>query len=154
VEVGVRTWGATRRTAGILRPARQARHNPLVALRDPSILNHTLSPSERLVLDAFAARVKARFGDRLERIAVFGSRARGDLGAWSDIDVIVVLKVPAAEETAADRLVRELLAEASQLAPAEHVPISLVVESHERFARTLARERRFALDVEREGIRL
>ena len=125
-----------------------------MSLRDPAILDHTLSAEERHVVDAFAARVKAHFGDKLERIAVFGSRARGDTHAESDIDVIVLLRLPIFEETAADEAVRRFRDEACRLEPRHYVPISLIVLAYERFEQTLARERRFALDVDQEGIRL
>ena len=121
---------------------------------DAAVLQHTLSPPERRVLDAFAASVKADFDHRVERIAVFGSRARGDIHAESDIDVIVVLRVPIVDETNADTIVRRALDAAWRLEPRHYVPISLIVMASERFQEILARERRFALDIEREGIRL
>jgi predicted nucleotidyltransferase len=83
-----------------------------VALADPAILQYTLSPPERRVVDAFAAAVRAHFEDRVERIAVFGSRARGDVHGESDIDVIVVLRIPVSDETYADTIVRRMLDDA------------------------------------------
>jgi predicted nucleotidyltransferase len=125
-----------------------------MALADPAILQHTISSPERRVLDAFAASVKAHFHDRVERVAVYGSRARGDIHPGSDIDVIVVLRIPIADETNSDTAVRRMLDDAWRLEPRHYVPISLVVMASERFQAILARERRFALDIEREGIRL
>ncbi|MFQ5887286.1 MAG: nucleotidyltransferase domain-containing protein [Candidatus Hydrothermarchaeales archaeon] len=43
-------------------------------------------------LDEFVRRVKERYGDKIERIIVFGSYTRGDYGEKSDIDVLVVVK--------------------------------------------------------------
>ncbi len=125
-----------------------------MSLGDPRILDHTLSKPERRVLDAFAESVKTQFGETLERVAVFGSRARGDTHTGSDIDVVVIVRLPVARETAADVIVRRLLDEAWRLVPDHYVPISLLVLAYDRFAGTLARERRFATDIEREGIRL
>jgi uncharacterized protein len=125
-----------------------------VALADPAILQYTLSPPERRVVDAFAAAVWAHFDDRVERIAVFGSRARGDVHGESDIDVIVVLRIPVSDETYADTIVRRMLDDAWRLEPEHYVPISVIVMAWERFQAILTRERRFALDIEREGIRL
>lgn len=44
------------------------------------------------VLRAAVAAVRAHYGDRVERIVLFGSRARGDQGPESDYDVAVFLK--------------------------------------------------------------
>ena len=42
-------------------------------------------------LQRFHAAVKKIYGDRLERVVLFGSRARGDAGADSDYDIAVFL---------------------------------------------------------------
>jgi predicted nucleotidyltransferase len=44
------------------------------------------------VLARFRAAVVALYGDRLERIVLFGSRARGSARPDSDYDVVVFLK--------------------------------------------------------------
>jgi predicted nucleotidyltransferase len=54
---------------------------PTAALDDP-------------ILTRFAAEVRAAYGDRLERIVLFGSRARGDHRADSDYDVAVFIHEP------------------------------------------------------------
>jgi len=45
----------------------------------------------RSALDAFRARLRRRYGDRLQGIVLFGSRARGDYRPDSDADVAVFL---------------------------------------------------------------
>jgi predicted nucleotidyltransferase len=45
----------------------------------------------RRALQEFAADVRERFGGAVERILLYGSRARGDDTADSDVDVIVFL---------------------------------------------------------------
>jgi hypothetical protein len=51
-----------------------------------------LSPGERALLDGFAMRVVDAFGaERLKRIVVFGSRARGAGHMDSDLDVAVLM---------------------------------------------------------------
>ena len=42
-------------------------------------------------LDAYQAMVTARFGDRVKFLGLQGSRARGEAGPESDIDVVLVL---------------------------------------------------------------
>jgi len=45
-------------------------------------------------LREYVARLRRRFPDRIDRILLFGSRARGDAGADSDTDVLVILREP------------------------------------------------------------
>lgn len=44
------------------------------------------------VLRRFRAELDTIYGDRLERVILFGSRARGDAGPESDYDVAVFLR--------------------------------------------------------------
>ena len=43
------------------------------------------------VLQQLRAGLEAQYGDRLDRVLLYGSRARGDAGPKSDVDVLVVL---------------------------------------------------------------
>ena len=45
-------------------------------------------------LTRFCAALHRLYGDRVERIVLFGSRARGDAEAASDYDIAVFLKDP------------------------------------------------------------
>lgn len=45
----------------------------------------------RIALDRFMSSVRAAYGDRLERVMLYGSRARGDAELDSDVDLLVVL---------------------------------------------------------------
>ncbi|HET6567017.1 MAG TPA: nucleotidyltransferase domain-containing protein [Rhodothermales bacterium] len=45
-------------------------------------------------LDEARARLRALYGDRLRRVILYGSQARGDAGPESDVDVLVVLEGP------------------------------------------------------------
>ncbi len=51
-------------------------------------------PTQNPVLRRFRDAVRALYGDRLERMALFGSRARGDARQDSDYDVAVFLREP------------------------------------------------------------
>ena len=44
------------------------------------------------VLKRFRAAVREHFGDRLERIVLYGSRARGDARPDSDYDIAIFVK--------------------------------------------------------------
>jgi predicted nucleotidyltransferase len=46
------------------------------------------------VLSEVRLRLQAVFGPRLDRLILFGSRARGDAEPDSDIDVMIILKDP------------------------------------------------------------
>ena len=46
----------------------------------------------RLVLGALRGQFRELYGDRLVKILLYGSQARGDATRWSDIDLLVVLK--------------------------------------------------------------
>ena len=51
-----------------------------------------LRPLEDPVLKHFRAAVEKAYGDRLERVILFGSRARGDAQPDSDYDIAVFLR--------------------------------------------------------------
>ena len=48
-------------------------------------------PTADPILMRFRAALRALYGQRLERLVLFGSRARGDAGAGSDYDLAVFL---------------------------------------------------------------
>src|SRR3989304_4195999 len=50
-----------------------------------------LRPAERAALSDYLARLRARFSERVLRVILFGSRARGEGGDESDLDVLVVV---------------------------------------------------------------
>jgi predicted nucleotidyltransferase len=56
------------------------------------------------VLAQFVAAVRAAYGARLERIVLFGSRARGDFRPDSDYDIAVFVHEPEGFHTEAMRL--------------------------------------------------
>jgi len=117
------------------------------------MLDRTLSSDERRLLIDLAGRFRMRYGDRLERFLIFGSRARGDASEESDIDVLVLLVGSPGDEDREITPAWELAGEAMK-STHTHAPLSLLVLSTERFAELKRRERRFALDVEAEGIAL
>lgn len=52
-----------------------------------------------MVLDELRARLRELYGERLVKLVLFGSQARGDARPDSDIDVMVVLKGEVEVET-------------------------------------------------------
>ena len=51
-----------------------------------------MSPKTQAILSELRPRLEAIYGDRLVKLVLFGSQARGDADPESDIDVLVVLK--------------------------------------------------------------
>ncbi|PWH16805.1 MAG: hypothetical protein DDG58_09125 [Ardenticatenia bacterium] len=57
-----------------------------------------LSPAEAAALQAYVHALHARYGARLHDVVLFGSRARGEVHPNSDVDVLVILERPSAQE--------------------------------------------------------
>lgn len=53
-----------------------------------------LTPNERTALIALVARLQQRYGTDLQRVVLFGSKARGDFDDESDLDILVVVRIP------------------------------------------------------------
>ena len=60
--------------------------------------------TEDPVLKRFRAALDALYGERIERVVLFGSRARGDARADSDYDIAVFLHDPNGFWREADRI--------------------------------------------------
>ena len=99
-------------------------------------------------LVALKSALKTRLGTSLEKLVMFGSRARGDYNEESDIDIAVIV----------NRLDRNLKKEVIDLVAdieLEYlVPLSTLVLSSQAHKVLMQRERRIALDIEREGVPL
>jgi len=82
------------------------------------------------------------------RILLFGSRARGDYSEVSDVDVAIIVH----------RLTREtkhqILEKIAEIELKYLLPISVLVLSEHEFEHLKQRERRIAIDIEREGVPL
>lgn len=61
----------------------------MVAETKPAVKN--LSDIEQKAISEFLARVRSTYGSQLQRALLFGSKARGEATADSDIDVAVIL---------------------------------------------------------------
>ncbi|HEY8089562.1 MAG TPA: nucleotidyltransferase domain-containing protein [Polyangiaceae bacterium] len=104
--------------------------------------------SVRRALVAFRALLEQRFAGRLRSVTLFGSYARGDAEAESDVDVAVVIDdLGEAERTEAVDLAltaRRSVGGGPMLSP--------LVWSRQQWEARLGAERRIALDIASEGI--
>ncbi len=106
-----------------------------------------MNPKIRKVLAELQPKLKSVYGPRLAHLILFGSHARGDAEAGSDIDVAVVLtgKVePGKEITRTGKII-------TALSLKYDIVISCVFVSVERF---LKEETPLLLNVRNEGVSL
>jgi len=103
----------------------------------------------RVVAREFAAEVRLHFGERLKAARLYGSAARGDWSAESDIDVLVLLDH--VESLDGDWLIHR----AFELGLGKNgLLLQPLFMTESDFVELLTRERLFALEVQREGIDL
>jgi uncharacterized protein len=53
-----------------------------------------LTPNERAALVTLVDRLHQRYGEDLLRVVLFGSKARGDFDEESDLDLLIVVRMP------------------------------------------------------------
>jgi predicted nucleotidyltransferase len=104
--------------------------------------------SRPTILRELKRSLESFLGDQLVSMVLFGSMARGDYHDQSDMDVAVIV------HGLTRRLKGQILDEVAELELEHHMPLSVLVLSEEEFNHLKKRERRIALDIEREGISL
>ncbi len=92
--------------------------------------------------------LESLLGDRLVKMVLFGSMARGDWSDESDADVAIIIRGLTRE------LKRRILDQVAEVELKHLTPISALVLSEDEFNHLKKRERRIALDIEKEGILL
>jgi predicted nucleotidyltransferase len=107
---------------------------------------HTVDREDR-VLAELKAVLKGFLGERVALI-LYGSQARGDYAIESDIDIAIVVHGLTRE------LKNQILKMVADIEITYLTPLSTLVLSKEDFEFLKMRERRIALDIEREGIPL
>jgi hypothetical protein len=104
------------------------------------------SPLIRSSVESCAYRLRARFGSRIRTLRLFGSWARGEAHADSDVDVAVVVEGLTFEEW------REAIDLALENEIETGVPLTPFVVSGERFDALRISNRRIANDILTEGV--
>ena len=113
----------------------------VAAVRLPAVVDETLR--------AYVTGLRRRFGQRLVSVRLFGSYAREDATADSDVDCLVLLdRVDRADDRAITNLAADLVWQIGG------VVISPLTMSAADFEAWKALERRAALEIERDGIAL
>ena len=87
-------------------------------------------------------------GDRLIKMVLYGSRARGDYDDDSDIDIAIIIRGLSRE------LKHQILNRVADIEFEYLRSLSTLVISEDDFIFLRKRERQIALDIEREGISL
>jgi predicted nucleotidyltransferase len=119
------------------------------ALMEGSPAGVRLPAIVEMTLHAFVAGVRERFGARVAEIRLFGSYARGDATAESDVDCLVLLDRVERDD---DRAITDLAADLTwQIAG---VVVSPMIMSVAEFEAWKGLERRTPLEIERQGIPL
>jgi uncharacterized protein len=117
-------------------------------VRSANRIATALTPAEQAAVDELVAGARALLGDEIREVRLFGSRARGEGTADSDLDVALVVT---SEGRRRRREVQDL---AFDIRLRRGIALAPLVVDEAVLAEMRQRERRLALDLDREGIPL
>jgi len=117
-------------------------------LTSPPPLDSPMEKQREKQLEELKRSVENLLGPHAFRMSLFGSRARGDYIDESDVDVAILVRGLTRE------IKNRILDRVAEIELAYLLPIAVLVFSEEEFDHLKKRERRIALDIEREGIPL
>lgn len=100
------------------------------------------------ILADLKKRIEKIAGDSLIKMVLYGSRARGDYDDESDTDIAIIVRGLSRE------LKHHILSGVADIEFDYLQSLSTLIMSEEDFFLLVNRERRIALDIEREGIPL
>jgi len=100
------------------------------------------------ILADLKKRIEKIAGDNLIKMVLYGSRARGDYDDESDTDIAIIVRGLSRE------LKHHILSGVADIEFDYLQSLSTLIMSEEDFFLLVNRERRIALDIEREGIPL
>lgn len=102
---------------------------------------------EQILID-LKKRLQEIAGDRIVRMVLYGSRARGDYSEGSDTDIVVIVR-------GLSREMKDTMLNRVADVEIEYLrSLSTLILSEEDFLLLKKRERRIAMDIEKEGIPL
>ena len=105
-----------------------------------------LTPDESSWLRAYRSLIRRRYPEAVTRMLVYGSKARGDAHADSDLDVLIIVRNDAAD------VKRELRGIGYDLAATSHAVPSILAYSLKEWQERSARGYPFQRAVERDGV--
>ena len=108
----------------------------------------SLTDNERAALADYLARLREICGNRVVRVVLFGSKARGDSGPESDIDLFVVL------QGEINSLKKALVDLSYEISLNHDVVLSDLVVGAQRYRWMSEHGEPMLIEVEREGIEL
>lgn len=107
-----------------------------------------LNPEEQAWVDAYQKALAEQFPGLVEELLIFGSKARGEAGPDSDLDVLIVVKNHAAHLKRQLRRVGYLLAATSKAVP------SILAYSEEEWESRKRSGSPFRKAVERDAVKV
>ena len=110
--------------------------------------NNILTSEEHTVLMELKVSLERVLGDCLVKFVLYGSRAREDYDEESDIDIAIIVRGLTRE------VKNQILDMVADIELKYLTPLSTLMFSEKDFELLKKRERRIALDIEREGIPL
>jgi predicted nucleotidyltransferase len=105
-----------------------------------------LTGDEKKAVAEIRERLNGLVGSRLKGLYVFGSKARGDYDPESDVDLAILV------DDLDNPMKRRIIDIVVEVETRYIVVISSLVLSWKEFSHLLERERRLALDIQKEGI--
>ena len=107
-----------------------------------------IEEQRKIQIDALKRSLGDLLGPETFETVLFGSRARGDYSDESDLDVAIIVQ-------GLTRAMKMLILEKVAEFELQYLlPLSVLILSREEFEHLKKRERRIALDIEKEGIPL
>ena len=99
-------------------------------------------------LDELKKSLEKSLNPQAFKMILFGSRARGDYHDESDVDIAIVVR------GLTRRMKHRILDRVAEIELEYLLPVAVFVLSEENYNQLKMRERRIAVDIEREGISL
>jgi predicted nucleotidyltransferase len=110
-----------------------------------------LKAHERAALAAFVGELRTRYGNDLQRVVLFGSKARGDFHAESDLDILVVVRAASGDYR---QCWNEIVDMAWRVELAHGVVMSLVIKDVADYDAMRAHQLLLARNIEQDGVEL
>ena len=99
------------------------------------------------ILTELRRRLEAIYGDRLVRLVLYGSRARGDADPESDYDVLVALRAPVSPSEEIEKTINDV----TEISLNNNISVACVFISEGSYIRE---QSPLMINVRREGIKI